>query len=605
MSNGNISSKLKNVHWTVYLGLIILIGIIRLCVIFSGRDGHHVDETWSYGFANSYYDPYDYTDNRYGITFGPEGIKNYREWIPGTIFKDYITVAGDERFTFDSVIYNKYEDLGPALYELVLHFVCSFFPESFSWWYAFGLNILFFIPTLIFVFFIAYEFTGSRACGFLSAVYYMLSGCGTAAFLYLRVYSLFTFLAVALFYLIVRILKYKSDKFRPVFLLLPVVTVLGCLTHYYFLVVAFLFTFFGAIMLLFKKRWLDSFRLCYIMLYSVMAFFAMYFQSVHMLIPHSTGEATIAGYSFPYSWELATANMHFFMGTLGFYIRFTVLYLIIAAGILFFAAAFIGLIVFLFRNESWMKSLIIKVRSFMERSYKTVVSFSKTIDPSALIAIPVSVAYLLILPKSASLVTMGFIERYFFPGMTVFLIFYISIVIKAVLSLGCKGKKHYVITTLLVLIIMFLNLRSNSLTDGFKFYNAGEKELAEELKGRDVFIVVDNLARDMTWISSVVSEADTVYIDLTGDINQGEYVFPELPEDCLVLLNSRGFLQEDENGNAITEYEITDNVNRPHLMKTTREFAAEIGEKNGRSYYLYDEYKCFIGDLRLYKCNAE
>ena len=55
MSDNKIIASLKKVHWSVWLGLIIVLAVIRLCVLFSYRDGHHVDETWSYGYANSYY----------------------------------------------------------------------------------------------------------------------------------------------------------------------------------------------------------------------------------------------------------------------------------------------------------------------------------------------------------------------------------------------------------------------------------------------------------------------------------------------------------------------------------------------------------------------
>ncbi len=605
MDRNSFGEKIKKVHWGIWLGLIIVIAVIRLIVIFNGRDGHHVDETWSYGFANSYYDPYVYTDNKVGITYGPEGIKNLGLWISGEVFDDYITVSPDQRFSVDSVIYNKEEDLGPLLYELILHFVCSLFPDTFSWWYAFALNLCLFIPTIIFVCLISYEITNSKICGFICSLYYIFSGCGTGAFLYLRVYSLFTFLSVALFYLIVRLLKYKTEKFNKLFFILPVVCLLGCFTHYYYLVVAFLFTFFGAVMLLIKKRWMDSLRLCYVMLYSVMAFFAMYFQCVHMLIPHSTGEATVAGYSFPYTWELATANMHFFMGTVGFYINFTTIYLLIALGVIFFATAFIGLICFLFRNEKWMKTLVGKVKSFIKKLHGSSTKLFASMDSSAYIALPVSIAYILILPKSASLVTMGFVERYFFPGMTIFQIFYISVVAKGVLSARFAGAKNIVIISILVLLIGYLDFRSNVFTDSFKFYGAGDKELAEELKGRDVYIVVDNTARDMTWISSILKDSNNVYIELTGELDSGSHDIPDLPDDCLVLLNSRGFLQEDEFGEPILEYDITTYVSKPHLIKTTRQFIDDLGAKNGCSYSLIGEYDSFIGILNLYERNEK
>ncbi len=605
MNNKSIFERYKSLRFEAFLLLIILIGVIRLVVIFNERDGHHVDETWSYGFANSYYDPYIYTDNRTGITNGPEKVKNFETWISGEIFNDYLSVAPDERFSFDSVIYNKEEDLGPLLYEIILHFICSFFPDSFSWWYAFIFNLCLYVPTIILICLICYEITGSKTGGLFCAAYYVISGCGTGAFLYLRVYSLFVFLSVLLFYLMIRLLKYKTEHFNRLFFILPVVCLLGCLTHFYYLVAAFLFTFFGAIMLLLKKRWMDALRLCYVMLFSVMAFFGMYFQCVHVLLPHSTGEAAIS-YAFPYTWELATANMHFFMGTIGYYINFSVLLFLTVGGVVVFGAAFLGLIIFLFRNEKWMKSMLEKIRSFFKKLFDSAVRLLRSIDYCAYIALPVSILYMLILPKSASLVTMGYIERYFFPGMTIFLAFYISLVVKAVMSIKPSGVRNKLLIAFLGILIVLLDLRSNYYTNSFKFDDESEKELSAELSGRNVYVVFDNAARDMTWMSSILKDSNMVYIELTEFLNDEDTVFPELPDDCLVLVNTRGFLQEDEFGNPITEYDVLSmNLSKPHISISASQFIDELNDSTGRSYVYCDEYKCFIGDVRLYKCNVE
>ena len=62
MSDNKFISTVKKVNPYVWLGIIVIIAVIRLCILFSLRDGHHVDETWSYGFANSYYNPQIYFD---------------------------------------------------------------------------------------------------------------------------------------------------------------------------------------------------------------------------------------------------------------------------------------------------------------------------------------------------------------------------------------------------------------------------------------------------------------------------------------------------------------------------------------------------------------
>ena len=87
-------SILNKIHWSVWLGLIILFAVIRLIYLFSLRDGHHVDETWSYGYANSYYMPHVFGG------YSEETERNIGEWTTGKAFKNYITVSEDQRFSF-------------------------------------------------------------------------------------------------------------------------------------------------------------------------------------------------------------------------------------------------------------------------------------------------------------------------------------------------------------------------------------------------------------------------------------------------------------------------------------------------------------------------
>jgi apolipoprotein N-acyltransferase len=294
------------------------------------------------------------------------------------------------------------------------------------------------------------------------------------------------------------------------------------------------------------------------------------------------------------------------MGTVGYFIDFSVISLMITCGIVVFGVVILSLIIFLFRNEKWMKSLLGAVKTFFRKLFDSSVRLLHSIDACAYVALPVSILYMLILPKSASLVTMGYIERYFFPGMTIFLVFYIALVVKAVSSINTSSRMNKLLIVFIVGVIVFLNYRSNFYTDIFKFDNFREKEMSAELSGRDVYVVMDNAARDMTWLSSILKDSNMVYVELTEFLNDEDTTFPDLPEDCLVLVNTRGFLQEDEFGNPLAEYDaLSMNLSKPHITISTSQFIDELNEKTGRSYTCCDEYRCFIGDVRLYKCNAE
>ena len=95
--------KFVDSRWILIVCVVIVFAVIRLSVIFSERDGHHVDETWSYGYANSYYDPYIFTTSRWGDQLSEHQFKNVGEWISGDVFRDYVTVNENQRFSFDEM----------------------------------------------------------------------------------------------------------------------------------------------------------------------------------------------------------------------------------------------------------------------------------------------------------------------------------------------------------------------------------------------------------------------------------------------------------------------------------------------------------------------
>ena len=602
--------KFVDSRWILIVCVVIVFAVIRLSVIFSERDGHHVDETWSYGYANSYYDPYIFTTSRYGDQRSEEQFKNIGEWISGDVFRDYITVGEDQKFSFDSVIYNKYNDLGPALYTLILHFVSSLFPGRFSWLFAFSISVLFYILTLILVYSIVFELTGSKGIGLFGLIYFCLTGSGTANFIYLRIYFMFTFFALFLFYLIVKI--YKSDtKLIRYFALLPFVTILGCLTQYFYLVIAFLLTLFTCLFLLVKKRIKAAFAFGVTMLLSVICFFLIYPQGLQKLLPYFRHEAVVVenavGYSYPYYWEIACVNRHFFNGTVGLYIEFTYPLIITVLGILGFTAVIFGLVFFLFRNEQWMKNLLGKTRRRLCTAGSFVSNIVKNVNTSVYIALFSSVIYGLIIPFSVSLMEMNYAERYLFPAMSLFLVFYVSIIgllIKCIIEKFGKGVKRYFSIVFISITLALLLIHSHLMTNLFRFSGMGDHELKEMFTGSDCYIQVLSL-RDMVWFSSLLTESDEVYIDYAKGTFSEDHSIPELNDDCVLVLNANNYLTEaqkaelDSGGGFSLE-----TLSLPKYCMTADDYVSEINEFNGSNYCFAGEYETFIGKLLIYSSNS-
>lgn len=603
-------TKILNKFHVLLLAFIILLGVFRLVYLFSLRDGHHVDEAWSYGYANSYYDPFIYSTSRYGSVTDIEHWKNLNEWLPGTVFKDYVTVSEDQRFSFDSVLYNKEFDLGPALYTLILHFVSSFFPGVFSWSFAFSINLVIFVFSLIFVYYISFEFTDNKFIGLFVALFYIFSGCGTANYLYLRIYSLFTFLALALFYVMVRFIKKKYKNSFSAFVLLPLITILGCMTHYYFLIISFFLTLFSAIALFVKKRYFDALKFCTDMLVAVMIFFVLYRPALNMLMPYLTHESSVGGsngYSNSYRWNISAANIHFFQGTVGFFVDFSIPLLLSVFGVIIFSAITLLLFAFLFRNEKWFKKFLDTLKNGFCYFFKISIRFFKKQNIVLFIPILSSIAYFIIIPFSVSLSTMGFIERYLFAAMSLFLVSYLSL-IGSLLIVIIRSKLintvKYSVVCALICCLFVLSFRSNMLTDEFKFTGMNEKELTESLSDHRCYVMT-HAVRDMVWLSPVLANTEEVYIDLATFIPSEDHIIPQLDSESMILLNLADFLTEEQK----EQYEGNGDIeliglNRPTVYMTADDYVDLISEQTGLSYSQINEFPTFIGNLRLYKVSG-
>ena len=600
MSKSKIQSRLENIPAWLIIGTIVILSVVRLVIIFSQRNGHHVDETWSYGFANSYYSPYIYTTTRYG-GFEESYWKNIGVWTDGKEFKDYLTVSKDNAFSFDSVMYNKEYDLNPPLYDLILHFICSFFPDKFSWTYAFVISLLFYIPSLVFVYLISVELTDSRFVGYITTIYYVLSGCGTANFLYLRVYHISTFLTLCLFWLVIKIIKYPLKKHLIMVALLPLVTMAGAFNQYFFLVIAFFITLFGELLLLFKKQVKKFFVLGPVMLISVILYFVCYPTAFGILFPYSTGESGgVPGYAYPYSWNLAVANRHFFSGTIGWFIDFSIPDIIAFGGIVVFVSLVVILFCFLFRNEKFLKNFKNTLSVYLKKILCASFAELKKLDIAVVIALISSLLCIFVIPKVAKIYNMYFVERYFFASMTLFIVAVLScfgVFIKRMLT--CN--EHRILLFLLIALLVVSNIKTNYFTEGYKFNNMNEEELLRDLTGKDVYVYTA-FPRDLVWLSSVLMNSENIFIDIQASLEPRDYNLPYLDSECLIMVNTNFFMSDEQkseysyNGTVVGEVgDITG------LMETEEDFIDRVETQTGYEYSFIGQYQTFVGVYNLYK----
>ena len=244
----------SNKRTFVILAVIIAFQIMVTALIFAFvKGGSHSDEVWSYGLANSYYQPFVYQRAGVGIDEAAESdYINLREWVPGSVFHNYITVQEGQRFAYGSVWSNQTYDHHPPLYYLLLHTVCSLFPDSFSFGYGFILNCIFLAVTQIFLFKAAGLILGDSRAALTVCVLYGGARAALYTFTFIRQYSLLTMLTVMLLYFTAKLYSRRELKTS-----LPPILALSFamfMTHYFGIVIAGLLTGCICLWMLFTKQ---------------------------------------------------------------------------------------------------------------------------------------------------------------------------------------------------------------------------------------------------------------------------------------------------------------------------------------------------------------
>lgn len=243
-----ISEKKNFSKMNIVFIAIILIQMICLVLTFvTQKTANHEDEFFSYALSNSYYRPFIYGSAH-------QVRDNINVWMTGDDFKYYIETNENTRFHYDSVWANQTADVHPPLYYAVLHTICSFFPNHFSWWWAFSINLICFAVTQFFLYKFINRLMGAEFPGLLACAYYGFSLAGQECALFIRMYMMLAMFAVMFVYISQTILIAKDKVEVKQYIYIGIVTFLGALTHHHFLVFAFMYTLIQCIILLIKKR---------------------------------------------------------------------------------------------------------------------------------------------------------------------------------------------------------------------------------------------------------------------------------------------------------------------------------------------------------------
>ena len=213
--------KLCNATTRVILAVIILLSLGVSAFFLSTKQGYHEDELLTYNLANS------------------SKQLNIGGWSTPEDMNEYLAVYPEHRFDYAQVVQNQIIDAShPPFYYALVHTVCSFFPEVFSKWLAFVINVAMMAGALLMLFKIGKRVTDSNLYALLAVGGYAFSIACVTTTIYLRMYATLTFFVLAFINLTLWFYE-KKNKVRILdcLVLLPVVT-LGILTQYYFILFA-------------------------------------------------------------------------------------------------------------------------------------------------------------------------------------------------------------------------------------------------------------------------------------------------------------------------------------------------------------------------------
>lgn len=215
---------------------IYIIFILLIIFLFTKKVDFHMDELLTYNLANA------------ESWFNPE---NGKKFTPANQpFIDAITSKGE--INLKNVWKQQSNDTHPPFYYILVHFICTLFPNTFSMWYAAVINIFFQILILwIYRKILLFLLKEKKIINIFSYLYILNSGILSIT-LFLRMYVMLMFWVALFTYLV---LKY-SEKFRvEELLLIGGINICGTLTHYYFIVYAFFVSLSLIVILLYKKNY--------------------------------------------------------------------------------------------------------------------------------------------------------------------------------------------------------------------------------------------------------------------------------------------------------------------------------------------------------------
>lgn len=563
--------------FVIVLAVTIFLQLFRMTYYYSCvKETTHCDEIWSFGLANSFYEPFIY-----GETLD-DNLKIH-QWQDGSVFSDYITVNEGERFRYDSVWYNQSMDMHPPLYYAILHTICSFFPGKFSYWFGFVINIAVLLVGLIFLTKAAFIMTKSKFFSWLACAFWGFSIGFINVGTFVRMYAMMTMFSILFIYGHIR-LYYGEGSTKSNLIRIAFFTFFGALTHHFFLVGAFIIAACFCFYYLFKKQFKLMLEYGCTLAGAVLLSIAAFPATIDHLFLDSEERML---YAMPFFSGFRTCIhlvLNSLMGvTISSYSSGVYAYFIIA---LVFIVAIIIPLCFLFHKEEWFKRLLAKIKEIG-------LSIRQNFNFMLFFMLIGMIFVMSVISVSVNINTMnGYTDRYLFfimPWAVLFLIVMLSYVLKWIKPLSKAAKP---ISLFFVAIALFLCTFCSIPRYLLLRYIEGEGGVETTVTPTSNHILVLTAGWTELVYSDKLMGCGSVFATTVSEFRNDREAISQLDlssGDCYVSINISGFMhtdyfkERDENDKAEvdnTTYLITEEAVEQYENLYTRETIIEDFEQN-------------------------
>ena len=555
----------KKVNW-VYIVLVLMIAVQLGNIIYCfqvKKEGWHSDEIWSYGYANSYYQKDIYMDNDCNLI-------NLHEWVSGDTLRDYIVANKGERFEYGSIYQNQINDLSPPLHSMILHTICSFFPEKFSLWFSFVINIAAFLVCMVFMFKTTRLLKGDWFALCCCAVYgFSLAARDT--YIYLRMYAMCTTMVMIILYHLLVYMKEPEGKrlFNKNLIAISITAFLGFLTHYYMIAFMGILTFLVCVYYLFRKKIKQMFVFGFSQLVSLLLSFAAFPALLHVVQSHNAEIAAdtkaVMNYNFDLRFRILSNfitmklfSIHVPLFRSGRLVRFLVCAIVILIWMI--------PLIYLLRDTALIKGMMRRIK-FLVHNFRAIGKWMlRRINWYYVILAIWIPCQIITVGETSNVYTMGeYEDRYLMYIYPVALIVVMALAYQIMLPFVKKKKYRKHIVILLALLLVVINVRNQGIYTEYYFDRFSEGQDIEKCIEDKECIYVERNNWFLTAMAPVLMNAKQFFMCAPEDYdNYLEEYQKKCEEGEVVVIINKSFvmaaLSSNESAGVIVTEEDEDAI---------------------------------------------